>query len=235
MRSDGRKVDELRSPLKLRVGVLTEATGSAYLEWGGNRIIVGVFGPKDAPPHFTRPDKATLRVDYKMSTFSSKEEHGRSAPSRRSIEISKVLREALSKIVMLEKYPQSQIDIHILVLQAEGGTRVASFYAAVAALIAAGIPMRTRAFGISAGKVNDEIVLDLSKEEDNLGQADIPVCMDMDGNVLLFQLDGKVKPEELKKAFELIEGKKEFFDKMLREEFEKFYSQEISHEFRVKE
>ena len=34
-RLDGRKVDELR-PITIKAGVLNNADGSAYLEWGGN-------------------------------------------------------------------------------------------------------------------------------------------------------------------------------------------------------
>jgi exosome complex component RRP41 len=37
VRSDGRKADELR-PLKLQVGVLSNADGSAYIEHGKNKI-----------------------------------------------------------------------------------------------------------------------------------------------------------------------------------------------------
>jgi exosome complex component RRP41 len=37
IRSDGRKADELR-PVKIQVGVLPNADGSAYIEHGKNKI-----------------------------------------------------------------------------------------------------------------------------------------------------------------------------------------------------
>jgi exosome complex component RRP41 len=229
MRPDGRKPDDLRNPINLKIGVLNEADGSAYIEWGGNKILVGVFGPYEAPPYLEKQDRAILRVDYKMSTFCSLEEHGKYTPSRRSVEISKVLSEALSGIVMLDHYPGAIIDVNILVLQAEGGTRVASFYASVAALIEAGIKMKNIAYGISAGKYENEIVLDLSKEEDNKGQGDIPICLDRDENILLLQLDGKITVDEFKKALSMIKDKKHFFEQLLRKTLEDKYSKELRY------
>ena len=48
-RIDGRALDELR-PLKIVAGVLKEAEGSAYVEWGGNKVICGVYGPRECIP-----------------------------------------------------------------------------------------------------------------------------------------------------------------------------------------
>ena len=46
------------------------------------------------------------------------------APSRREIEISKVIREALEPAVMLEKFPRTAVDVYMEILQADGGTRL---------------------------------------------------------------------------------------------------------------
>ncbi len=229
MRTDNRADDELRN-IKLEVGILNNATGSAYIEWGKNKILVGVYGPEEAPPAIEIQDKAILKVEYRMTTFSSLEEHGKYTPNRRAIEISKVLREALSNLVLLDKYPGGIIEINILVLQAEGGTRVASFVASVAALIDAGIALRDIGYGISAGKVNGRIVLDLSKEEDNLGQGDIPICMSRTGEILLLQLDGKISREEFEKALNMIRDKKDVFVNLIREAFYKKYRGPIDND-----
>lgn len=229
MRNDGRAADQLRN-IKLEVGVLNNAKGSAYIEWGMNKIIVGVYGPEEAPPAIEDINKAILKVEYKMATFCSLEEHGKYTPNRRAVEISKVLREALSNLIELNRYPGGLIEINILVLQAEGGTRVASFVAAVAALIDAGIALRDIGYGISAGKVNGEIVLDLSKEEDNLGQGDIPICMDRAGNILLLQLDGEITKDELKQAINMVKAKSKFFESLIREAFTRRYSIELNND-----
>ena len=82
IRLDGRKLDELR-PVKLEVGVLPNADGSAYLEQGKNKILVGVYGPKEAHPrHIAMQDRAVIQCRYHMAPFSV-DERKSPAPSRR--------------------------------------------------------------------------------------------------------------------------------------------------------
>ncbi len=235
-RLDGRSFDEFRKPLKLEVGVLREADGSAYIEWGMNKIIVGVFGPREAiPKHLADPDKARIRCTYTMSTFASLEEHGRMGPNRRAIEIGKVVREALENVVMVEKFPSTIIDVHMIVLQAEGGTRVASLTAAAAALINAGIPMREPIVGVAAGKAGGEVLLDIGKAEDNYGQADVPMAFTKSGDIVLLQMDGKLTREELAKAIDMVEkGSKKLF-KLQEKAFEKEYAEPIGRKLSLLE
>ena len=42
IRSDGRKVTETRK-VTIKAGVLKNANGSAYIEFGGNKILAGVW------------------------------------------------------------------------------------------------------------------------------------------------------------------------------------------------
>lgn len=44
-RSDGRIIDELRE-VKINVGVIRNADGSALIEFGKNKIIAAVYGPR---------------------------------------------------------------------------------------------------------------------------------------------------------------------------------------------
>ena len=70
IRSDGRKFDELR-PMKMEIGVLKTADGSAYVEQGRNKIYAAVYGPRELHPrHLSLPDKARVRCTYRMATFS---------------------------------------------------------------------------------------------------------------------------------------------------------------------
>jgi hypothetical protein len=46
-RLDGRRPDEMRK-IKIEAGVLHRAEGSCYLEWGGNKIIAAIYGPREA-------------------------------------------------------------------------------------------------------------------------------------------------------------------------------------------
>src|SRR4030043_235564 len=200
LRLDGRKADELR-PVKLEVGILPNADGSAYIEHGKNKILVGVFGPREMhPKHLSLSDRMVLRCRYHMAPFSVQERKS-PAPSRREVELSKVIRESLEPSVFVDLYPRTGIDVFIEVLQADGGTRCASITAAALAIADAGIPMRDLVVACAAGKVDDTVVLDLFDAEDKVGVADVPVAFMPNLNVItLLQVDGILKPEELEKA-----------------------------------
>lgn len=212
LRIDGRKPDELR-PIKIEVGVLSNADGSAYIEQGKNKILAAVYGPKELhPKHLALPDRLVLRCRYHMAPFSVQERKS-PAPSRREIELSKVVREALEPAIFMEYYPRTAIDVFIEVLQADGGTRCASITVASLALADAGIPMRDLVAACSAGKVDDTIVLDLMDTEDKVGSADLPVAyMPNLGVITLLQMDGILTLEEFEKAVNLaIDGCKKIY------------------------
>jgi len=212
LRLDGRKFDELR-PLKLEVGVLPNADGSAYIEHGKNKILAAVYGPKEAhPKHMALQDRTLLKCRYHMAPFSVQERKS-PAPSRREVELSKVIRECFEPTVFVEYYPRTMIDVFIEVLQADGGTRCASITAASLALADAGIPMRDLVVACAAGKAEDTIVLDLDDTEDKLGVADVPVAyMPSLNAVTLLQMDGKLSLDEFETALNLaLEGCKRIY------------------------
>jgi exosome complex component RRP41 len=212
LRLDGRKPDELR-PVKLEVGVIPNADGSAYVEQGKNKILAGVYGPREVhPKHLALQDRTVLKCRYHMAPFSVQERKS-PAPSRREVELSKVIRESLEPAIFMEYYPRTMIDVFIEVLQADGGTRCAGITAAALALADAGIPMRDLVVACAAGKADDTIVLDLMDEEDKLGTADVPVAMMPNLNAIsLLQMDGKLTHEEFEKAVNLaVEGCKKIY------------------------
>ncbi|MEM3077947.1 MAG: exosome complex exonuclease Rrp41, partial [Nitrososphaerales archaeon] len=203
LRIDGRRVDELR-PLKIEVGVLKNADGSSYIEMGKNKIVVAVYGPKEVhPKHQALPDRSVLRCRYHMAPFST-DTRKPPQPSRREIEISKVIREALEPALMLEEYPRTAIDVYLEVLQADGGSRCAGITASAVALADAGISMRDMVVACAAGKASGQVVIDLNDVEDKEGEADMPIAIMPNLNQLtLFQLDGILTPEEFEKAFDM--------------------------------
>jgi len=202
-RLDGRGVEDLR-PIKIEVGVLHRAEGSCYLEWGGNKVLVAVYGPREAiPRHTQNPLRAIVKARYNMAAFSV-EDRKRPGPDRRSREISKVISEALEKVILTEQFPRAAIDVNIEVLDAEAGTRCAGLTAAGVALADAGIPMTDIPVSCAAGKIAGHVAVDLGKEEDNCGDADLPVAISpRTGEILLLQMDGHLTLEEFNKAFDL--------------------------------
>jgi len=222
-RVDGRGPTDLR-PIHIEVDVLANADGSAYVEQGGTKVLAAVYGPKEIHPrHLGLPDRAVLRCRYHMAPFSV-EQRKSPAPSRREIEISKVVREALEPALFLEHYPRTAIDVFVEVLQADGGTRCASITAASLALADAGIPMRDLVAACAAGKVDGILVLDLCDSEDKYGEADVPFAMMPGlGRITLLQMDGMLTPEELKECIRLaMEGCRKIYNmqkEALRERF----------------
>ncbi len=212
-RLDGRKPNELR-PIKLEVGVIPNADGSAYIEQGKNKILAGIYGPREVhPKHLALQDRTVLKCRYHMAPFSVQERKS-PAPSRREVELSKVIRESLEPSIFMEYYPRTMIDIIIEVLQADGGTRCASITAASLALADAGIPMRDLVAACAAGKADDTLVLDLMDEEDKLGKADVPVALMPNLNAItLLQMDGKLNHEEFETTVNMaVDGCKKIYD-----------------------
>jgi len=213
IRADGRKLNELRS-IKIEVGVLSNADGSAYIEQGKNKILAAVYGPREVHPrHLALPDRALLRCRYHMAPFSV-EERKSPAPSRRETELSKVIREALEPAIFLEQFPRTSIDLFIEVLQADGGTRCAGIAVASLALADAGIPIKDLVVACAAGKADGYLVLDLNDIEDKEGEADVPVAYMPNFNaVTLLQMDGLLTIEEFKQSLNLaLDGCKQIYE-----------------------
>jgi exosome complex component RRP41 len=202
-RLDGRGFEELR-PIKIEVGVLKRADGSCYFELGNNKVIAAVYGPREMHPrHFQDAKMAVIKYRYNMAPFSV-DDRKRPGPDRRSVEISKVSREALDPVILKEYYPKTAIDVYVEVLQSDAGTRTAGINAASVALAAAGIPMKDLVSSVAVGKIDGEVVLDLNALEDNYGEGDMPVAMVARTNTItMLQLDGRFSHEEFERGLKL--------------------------------
>lgn len=204
-RLDGRDKTDLRD-IKMEVGVIKNADGSAFIEWGNNKIFASVYGPREVHPHhLAKPDKGILRVFYRMATYSVFDRK-RPAPGRREKEISMIVADCLEPVLFLELYPGTSFEIFIEVVDADGGTRCASTTVAALALADAGVPMRSLVTSCAVGKIDGQLVTDLSGVEDKAGEADLPVAMTWFNDELsLLQFDGKVSKDELDEFLEMAE------------------------------
>lgn len=139
-----------------------------------------------------------------MATFSVPERKSPS-PGRREIELSNAIKRALEPAIFIEEFPRTAIDVYTYVLEADAGTRCASICAASLALADAGVPMRDLVSAVAAGKVKDQIVLDLTKEEEDTEPCtDVPIAyMPNKKWITLIQLDGEVTLDELREIIRL--------------------------------
>ncbi len=203
-RLSGRGFEDLRE-ISAEVGVLEKASGSALVKWGKNIVLAAVYGPREVfPKHLMNLERAIVSFKYAMAPFSSLEEHGRAGPNRRAIEIGKVAKHVFENTILVNQFPKTQVEISVEILQSDGGTRIAGVTAAALALVDAGIPVKDIVQGVSIGKVEGELIVDLDKDEDNFGAGDVPIAVSLrNGEVLLFQLDGMYTRDEFAKIFDL--------------------------------
>lgn len=201
VRVDGRGPGDVR-PLKVDMGYLEWAEGSALLEMGKTRVLVSAsFEPK-VPKFLQGTGSGWVTAEYAMlpratATRTSREvQQGR--PSGRTQEIQRLVGRSLRSITALERMGESTIWIDCDVLQADGGTRTASITAGYLALAqavtrlseAGAVPadvLTDSVAAISAGIVGDGLLLDLCYEEDAKAEVDFNVVMTGSGRLVEVQ------------------------------------------------
>jgi len=221
------KIEELKDPEVVK----------EYLR--GNKVYVAVYGPREPiPRHEASPYRAILRYRYTMSPFSVPERKS-PKPSRRETEISMVSRLALERVLFLEEFPMTMIDVFAEVISADAGTRVAAITAAAVALADAGLPMRDIPVALAVGRIcadeegkNCVIVPDLNKKEEDMpGAVDMPmVIVPRKEEFTLLQMDGRVSKEELDQILELGLKKAKEINRIQREALIRKYERVTENE-----
>lgn len=89
---------------------------------GSTKVICGVYGPRAfarGDAEFT--DQGVLRCDFKYAPFACAErrEKGQGADEK---ELSLALKQALEVAVQLDAFPKAALDVHVMVLEADGCT-----------------------------------------------------------------------------------------------------------------
>jgi ribonuclease PH len=200
-RSDGRGPADLR-PLKVEMGYLEWAEGSALFEMGKTRVLVAAtFDPK-VPRFLQGSGSGWVTAEYAMLPRSTAVRTPREVqagrPSGRTQEIQRLVGRSLRSVTALERMGESTIWIDCDVLQADGGTRTASITAGYLALAqatrrlaeAGSIPadvLTDAVAAVSAGIVGDNLLLDLAYEEDARAEVDFNVVMTGSGDLVEIQ------------------------------------------------
>ncbi|MBU0530402.1 MAG: exosome complex exonuclease Rrp41 [Candidatus Aenigmatarchaeota archaeon] len=220
-RKNNRKANETR-PIKIEVGVIPNADGSALFGFGKTTAIAAVYGPSSMhPKHKQKSNRAVLQTYYTMLPFSTTE-RVRPGPSRRSTELCKVIREALEPVVFLEEFPKAGISIYIHIIQADAGTRTAAINAASLALADAGIPMRDLVASVAGGKIDKEYVIDLEGKEEDDSVCDIPLAyIPRTKEISLLQMDGDLSPNDVSEIMKLCVANCEIIYQKQKEALEK--------------
>ncbi|CAG9465096.1 unnamed protein product [Pedinophyceae sp. YPF-701] len=208
LRVDGRRPKELRR-IQCEVGVLPYADGSASFAMGNTRAIAAVYGPRPLEAGVAEsPDGCTVRCEFTTASFATSERRKRRKGDRRSAECAALVRCAVENSVVRSLLKRSLVDVHVLIEQADGGTRSCAINAAIAAVIDAGIPCVDVAGAVAAGYLDGTALLDLNYVEDGGNGPDVVVALQpREGRVVVLESDGRTAVDTLTPVIALaVEG-----------------------------
>jgi len=193
------------------MGVLEKVDGSAYFEQGNTKALASVLGPREV--HFKREsfhDRLNINCVYSMAPFSTGERKLKRSgkQDRRETELSLVIKQTFESGILTTLLPNSQVDIHVEILQADGGTRCAAINAVTLALIDAGIPMKDFVVACAASCIDGIPILDLNYVEDSSGNPDMPVAiLAKSHDIVMLQMDSRLPLDTFESVLKLaIEG-----------------------------
>lgn len=199
MRTDGRQAKEMR-PLTIVPNFLKAPEGSALIELGHTKVICTATVEEKVPPFLRGLGQGWITAEYAMLPRATevRTQRERGKISGRSLEIQRLIGRSLRSVVNLNALGERTIWIDCDVIQADGGTRTASIsgafvalYLALRKLVADGIlaelPVTDFLAATSVGIVENELLLDLSYEEDCKAQVDMNVVMTGSGQLVEVQ------------------------------------------------
>jgi len=159
--TDGRQRDQVDvRPVFVRCGLISQAKGSAYIEAGNTKLMCCVYGPRE----IERKDETDMKcgrlmTDMRFAPFSCPE-RGSWIQGSEEKGLSLMLLESLQPAVCLHKYPRSQIEVNVMVLENNGSVLAHAITCASLALADAGIEMYDLVLGCSIRQDGASYVID---------------------------------------------------------------------------
>jgi ribonuclease PH len=208
MRPSGRQKDQLR-PVILETDVAKYAEGSCMIKMGDTHVFCTATLEDRLPPWLKGKGQGWVTAEYSMLPRATQQrmerEVNKGAPSGRTQEIQRLIGRSLRAVVDLKLLGEVQIKVDCDVIQADGGTRVASItggYVALAQAIAHGLkigiikqnPLRENIAAVSCGLYNGMPVLDLDYAEDSTAQADSNFVITASGGLVEVQATAEQTP-----------------------------------------
>ena len=216
-RIDGRKFDELR-PVTIDAGFVDYAEGSVLITCGHTKVLCCASVEAGAPRHVPE-GTGWVTAEYSMLPRANRERSRRDVSklklSPRSAEIQRLIGRSLRSAVDLAALGPYTVTIDCDVLQGDGGTRTASVTGGFVALSLAlyklveegvleSMPLKTCVAAISAGIVDDQLLLDLCYEEDSAAQVDLNCVMTGEGGIVELQGTGEGRAFTVQEQQELV-------------------------------
>jgi exosome complex component MTR3 len=184
-------------PIFLQPGLITQASGSAYIETERTKIACAIYGPRQSKSTAFH-EKGRLNVEVKFAPYSCEK---RRAPMRDTEDrsIAMAVYQAIIPSVRLETFPKSTIDIFITVIETDGieGCIAAGSISASTALADAGIEVIGLVASCSAAIIGQETWLDPSLEEANSASGTLVLsCMPALTTMTSIWQTGRMTPKE---------------------------------------
>ena len=219
MRFDGRENNQLRR-IKFTRNYIKHAKGSVLVEFGDTKVLVCATLDEGKPKWMPKDEKSGwVTAEYSLlpASTNTRCQRERTKLSGRTQEIQRLIGRSLRACIDLEKLGERTITIDADVLQADGGTRVASIcggFIALRDLINSLLlkgdlkedPILEPIAAISAGIVDDEVIVDLCYEEDSQAEVDSNIVMTKSGKIIEFQSTAEGEPfskEQLDEIYKL--------------------------------
>mmetsp|Transcript_10208 Transcript_10208/g.19602 ORF Transcript_10208/g.19602 Transcript_10208/m.19602 type:complete len:280 (-) Transcript_10208:149-988(-) len=161
-RPGSRKQYEMRAPF-LTVRAIAQATGSAYVEMDGVKVLCGVYGPT-SNERGSYSDKGSLSCSFEFAPFARETRRTRD-DEREERAISLLLQEAMTVSIQLDKFPKAVLSAYVTVLEGGTGYLGAAITSVSLALADAGIELYGLVASTSVGLVRSEILVDPSPSE----------------------------------------------------------------------
>lgn len=199
MRHSQRANDQLRD-IELIPHFNPYAEGSCLVKFGGTHVVCTASVEEKVPQWLKGQNKGWITSEYAMLPRSAQQRIPRECkkPSGRTQEIQRLVGRSLRSVVDLDKMKDISICIDCDVIQADGGTRVASItggfvalYIAVHKLMAEKKikvnPIREFVAAVSCDIYNGEPILDVDYVEDSNSQVDMNFVMTESGKIVEIQ------------------------------------------------
>lgn len=222
MRTD-RKPNELRE-VKIITDYTKYAEGSVLCCFGDTRVICTAMAEEKAPGRLKGSGSGWLSAEYNMLPSANAERKTRDISKlrldARSAEIQRLIGRSLRSCINLDILGERTIWIDCDVIQADGGTRVASvtggfvaLYLAVQRLMEQKLirinPIKFFMAAVSVGIVEDELLCDLCYREDSAAMMDMNVVMNERGEFIELQATAEgrcAKKAEMNSLLELAQN-----------------------------
>src|SRR6266566_496327 len=137
MRSDGRKLDQMR-PMTFRRRYTRQAPGSVLVRQGRTLVLCTCTVEPAVPAFLVGKNKGWLSAEYSMlpgSTGTRKPRDRGGKIDGRSVEIQRLIGRSLRAVVDLSKLGERTLWIDCDVLEADGGTRTTAINGAFVAIV----------------------------------------------------------------------------------------------------